>query len=98
MEIEEIQNKIVEFAEKRARIKKYELKEEISLIHIMEELGEVSRQIFNKKARSEKFSQENLNEEIIDVLLETLLLAKIEGIELTKELNNKIDELNKRVL
>ncbi|MEM4230831.1 MAG: MazG nucleotide pyrophosphohydrolase domain-containing protein [Candidatus Pacearchaeota archaeon] len=97
-DINEIQKRIAEFAEKRAKIKNFELNEEISLIHIMEELGELSSQIFNKKARPEKFNYKNLKEEVCDVILESMILSKLLNIDLSKELNNKIEELNKRKL
>jgi NTP pyrophosphatase (non-canonical NTP hydrolase) len=96
--INELQKRIMEFAKKRAKIKNYKLNEEISLIHIMEELGELSSQMFNKKARPEKFKPENLKEEICDVILESMILSKILNMDLAKELNNKIDELNNRKL
>lgn len=96
MEINEIQERISEFGRKRAETKGYELNEEICAIHLMEELGELSAQIFNKKARHEKFNEKNLKEEVCDVILESMILAKKLNIDLSKELNSKIDELNKR--
>jgi len=93
-DINKIQEKIMEFAEKRAKIKNFRLDEETSLIHLMEELGELSSQMFNKKARPEKFKPENLKEEVCDIILESMILSKILNIDLPKELNNKIDELN----
>lgn len=96
MDIQEIQEKIVKFAKQRAEQGKFTLDEELSLIHLIEELGEVSRQIFNKKARPEKFNQNNLKEEVCDVILESFILANLLNIDLSKELNIKIEELNKR--
>jgi NTP pyrophosphatase (non-canonical NTP hydrolase) len=96
MEINEIQKKIFEYAKKRSGKKGYVLNEEICTIHLMEELGELSAQIFNKKARPEKFDEKNLKEEISDVILEALILSSLLNMDISKELNAKIDELNKR--
>jgi len=97
MEIEEISNKITELARKRAESKGYELNEEICLIHIMEELGELSAELFSKKARPDKFDEENLKVEICDLILESLTLAKIKNIDLSKKLNEKIKEIASRI-
>jgi len=96
MEIEEIQKQVIEFEKKWAANKGFEFTEELSTIHLMEELGEIARQLFNKKARPEKFNEENLKEEIIDVILVSLCLADKLNINLSKELINKINKLNER--
>ncbi len=90
METEEIQNKIVEVAEKRAKQKGYKINKEISTIQLMEELGEIASQLFSEKARKEKFSEENLKEEICNIILESSILAKILNVNLSEELNKKI--------
>jgi|WetSurMetagenome_2_1015567.scaffolds.fasta_scaffold27569_4 NTP pyrophosphatase (non-canonical NTP hydrolase) len=96
-DINEIQNKIWEFSEKRQKIKGYERDLEICTIHLMEEMGELASQVFNKRARKEKFDEKNLKEEVCDVILESFIIAKILNMDLAKELNTKIEELNKRL-
>jgi len=97
MEIEEIQNKVTEFEEKRARLKDYHIKEELILIHLMEELGELSTQVMNKHARPDRYNKENMKEEVCDIILICLHLAKILDMNLSNELINKLNILNKRL-
>jgi len=96
MDIKEIENKIVDFANKRAKSKNFELTPELSYIHLTEEVGEVARQLSNKKIRPELFDEENLKEEITDVILEATILANLCKVDLDKEINKKIEELFKR--
>ena len=70
--------------------------QELSYIHLTEELGEIARQLTNKKMRPELFNEDNLKEEIVDVILEALILARSCNFDLEKEINNKIDVLFKK--
>lgn len=96
MEIQEIQKRIMNFVDKRTKANNFELTPEQSYIHLTEEMGEVARQLSNKKMRPEKFDENNLREEIIDVLLETIILASSCNVDLNKEINNKIEVLFKK--
>jgi NTP pyrophosphatase (non-canonical NTP hydrolase) len=96
MEIKSIQKRIMDFTKQRTAKKGFELTTELSYIHLTEELGEVARQISNKKMRPELYDESNLKEEIADVMLESMLLANTVGMDLDKELNSKIDLLFKR--
>jgi len=97
MDIKEIQRKVIEVGKKRQEIKNYKITEELCLIHLMEEVGELAGQLYNKKARREKFNKENLKEEVCDVILESMILADLLNINLSEELNKKINELNQRL-
>jgi len=97
MEIEEIQDRVTEFETRRSNIKKYQISEELILIHLMEEVGELSSQIINKKARPDKYDKENMKEEVCDIILISLHLAKVLDINLSEELINKLDILDKRL-
>ncbi len=96
MEIKEIEARIVDFAKKRASTKGFDLNSELSFIHLTEELGEVARQLSNKKMRPDLFDENNLKEEIVDVILETIILANICKVDLGKEINKKINALFKK--
>ena len=97
MDIKEIQNKVFDVAIKRSKLRNFNLDEEICLIHLMEEVGELASQIYNKKARPDKFDKDNLDEEICDVILESLILAKLLNVDLDRKLNEKIDIINERL-
>jgi len=96
MDIKEIERQIVSFAKKRALAKNFDLTPELSYIHLTEELGEVARQLSNKKIRPDLFDENNLKEEIVDVILEALILANLCKVDLDKEISEKIDALFKK--
>ena len=72
MDIKEIEKRIVNFANKRASAKNFDLTPQLSYIHLAEEMGEVARQLSNKEIRKDLFNKENLKEEIVDVILEAI--------------------------
>jgi len=96
MDINEIQKRIVEFAKKRAKAKNFQDNPELTFTHLVEELGEIARQLTNKKMRPELFDENNLKEEVIDVILESLILAHQCNVDLDKEISNKIEALYKK--
>ncbi len=96
MDIKEIENGIMEFVNKRWSGAPKNPTTEDAFIHLTEEVGEIARQIFNKNLGSNKFDKENLKEEIVDVFLDTVILSKMEGVNLEEEVQKKIDRLNKR--
>ena len=96
MDIKEIEKRIVDFAKKRVSAEKTELLPELSYIHLTEEMGEVARQLSNKKIRPNLFDKENLKEEIVDVILEAILLANLCEVDLDKDIKQKIDTLFKK--
>lgn len=93
MDLKEIQNRIVNFSKLRASKKEYDLTPELVFIHLTEELGEIARQLSSKRMRPEKFDEENLKEEIVDVILESFVLANLCDVDLEKELAKKIEIL-----
>ncbi len=93
MDIKEIQSRVVKFAQKRAEAKKFKFSPELSYIHLTEELGEVARQLSNKQIRPELYNEKNLKEEIVDLILESLILAYICKVDLDKGIKEKLDAL-----
>ncbi|MFH1065163.1 MAG: MazG nucleotide pyrophosphohydrolase domain-containing protein [Nanoarchaeota archaeon] len=70
-------------------------------VKITEELGELSNEIlaFHSMQRKEKMdnhTKETLHEEVADVLITTLLLAKTLNMDIEKVLEAKIEKINKR--
>ncbi len=71
-----------------------------AVIHLMEEIGEIARQVTNEYHRPEKFDKENFGSELADILMFIVLLAKQYNIDISKEMKiaikrvkNKIDRL-----
>jgi len=95
-DITRIQQRILNFAEQRMKEKNISPSVELTYIHLIEELGEVARQVTNKKLRPDLFDKENLKEEVVDVLLEALVLAHECDVDLEKDITRKLDALYKR--
>lgn len=68
----------------------------ISIMHLTEEIGEIVRQINNKNIRKVEQDMENLEEEIADVILLTTKLANNNNIDIEKAITTKIDKLKDR--
>ncbi len=66
-----------------------------SFIRIIEEIGEVARQIFSRKVRPEKYSEENFKEEIVDVIIELLYFCSLYDIPVDKKVREKLEKIRK---
>jgi len=85
-EVEDLFNKI---SDKR---KDKHTQEEI-FIHLIEEIGEIARQLTNKRIRKEKFDHKNLGEEISDSILFLTYLASLYKINLEDSLKEDVEKL-----
>lgn len=97
MEIKEAQEKAYKVIEDYN--KKHGLKhnKETVFYHLVEEIGELSREIYNEKNNWRKeFNEEKIAEEIIDVLSQLLILSKDYNIDIEHEFNKKIEKLKQR--
>lgn len=96
MEIKEISKRIHDF--QKGRFPKYgsELTSELIFTHLVEEIGEIARQIFNKKSKMREFSESNLKEEITQAILDLLVLAELNNIDLDNAIENKIKDMEAR--
>ncbi len=70
-------------------------------VKLSEEVGELCDEVlsFNAMQRKDKqkdYDGKNLPNEIADVLIVTLLLAKAMNVDIEKALENKIEKINKR--
>jgi NTP pyrophosphatase (non-canonical NTP hydrolase) len=96
MQIEEIQKRVLEFENKWAELKNIEFTPELTALHLMEEVGELSSELFYKKAKPNKFNEENLKGEVIDIILTSLCLADKLNLNLNEEINKKLEKLKQR--
>ncbi|MFC1609256.1 MazG nucleotide pyrophosphohydrolase domain-containing protein, partial [Patescibacteria group bacterium] len=72
------------------------------MVKLSEEIGELADEVlsFNLMQRDdkiEKHSLESVSGEVADVLITTLLLAKIMKVDVEDALQKKIEHLNKRL-
>ena len=64
-----------------------------AVIHLVEEIGEIARQVTNEYHRPEKFSKENLSEELADALMFIVFLAKQYDIEISGEMEKVVKKV-----
>jgi NTP pyrophosphatase (non-canonical NTP hydrolase) len=95
MNIEEICDRIYTFQEKRISALGAELTPELVFIHLSEEIGEIARQLVNRKLPIRKYEEENLKEEITQAILDSLVLSKIFNVDLPNAITSKMDEMAK---
>ena len=96
MEIKELQTEAENIVNKIDEKLKVEHDNELILMHLTEEIGEIAREIINPKLRRVDKNGDNLSEEIADVILLTSKLANNNNINLEEAINNKIKKLKKR--
>ena len=96
MDIKELAKRIHKF--QKERFPKYgsELTSELIFTHLVEEIGEIARQIFSKGSRMRNYDQKNMKEEIAQAILDLLVLAELNEIDLEKEIEQKIRNMERR--
>ena len=91
MEIKDIQERAVEAVNFRCEKIGIERTEDILMIHLIEEFGELAKQLMNEKLKKKEINVTNAAEEISDCLILLFNLADHFGINLEKSLSNKIE-------
>jgi NTP pyrophosphatase (non-canonical NTP hydrolase) len=86
MNIEETKKQIAELIRKRNRQKGIKESPELSLMHLIEEVGELSSGIIDEKMKREKLSKKFIGHQIIDCLVDLMLLSDQFEINLNEEI------------
>ena len=96
MEFKEIQKKSEEIV--RQIDEKFDVKRDINvtMVQLLEEIGELARQPNKLNIRNEEIDKENLSEELADSLILLCSLASQENIDLEESILNKINKLKER--
>jgi len=78
--------------------KKYKIDRnpQLSFTQLMEEVGELAKEINKPKLRNKEIDQENLNGEFADVLIQLATLANMHNINLDKAIESKIKIIKER--
>lgn len=78
--------------------KKYGTKRDVhlSFVQLIEEIGELARDINLPRLRRKKRDKKNLETEFADVILQVTILAEMLNIDLEKSVEEKIKILKKR--
>ncbi len=96
MDIRELQKRAKEVTDLIDTKRKGRHDSDTTIMHIYEELGEISSQLYNKKIGRAEFDKENLAEEIVDCLILLLHLSKVYDLDIEKEIRKKLEKLKQR--
>ena len=98
MDIKQFQKEILEvFSEMDKMPNIREHTKQSALIHLMEEIGEIARQVTSEYHRPEKFDKENLGTELADTLMFIVVLAQFYDVNLSKEMKKSISRVKKKI-
>jgi NTP pyrophosphatase (non-canonical NTP hydrolase) len=96
METKNFQKYCAEIVTKIDRKYKIERDAQLALSQLIEELGELAKEINRKKLRRENPDSKKLEDEFADVFLQFAKLAEMHEVDLEKSVLQKIGELKKR--
>ena len=96
MNLDELQKASAELIEEFDALLNGKHDTDTTLIHLVEELGEIAREIYNEKSGRGSFSKKNFEGEIADMYLLLAQLATTKGISVESAVAAKIKELKER--
>ena len=98
MDIRQFQKEILEvFSEMDKLPNRREHTKQSALIHLMEEVGEIARQVTNEYHRPEKFDKGNLGTELADALMFIVVLAQLYDVDISAEMQQTISRVKKKI-
>jgi|SRR3989344_7419836 len=96
MEIKELQKQAEDIINKIDNKLEFTHNNKNIILHLTEELGEISRQILNPELKRQNMDIDNLKEEIADVILLISKLANNNKIDIEEAIESKIEKLKLR--
>ncbi|MBD3252743.1 hypothetical protein GF386_03370 [Candidatus Pacearchaeota archaeon] len=96
MEIRDMQKKANELIKKIDEKTGCSHYKETTFLHLVEEIGETSRQIINPKIKRNSLNKENLKKELANCILFLSKLASDYELDLDEAVNSNINELKRR--
>jgi NTP pyrophosphatase (non-canonical NTP hydrolase) len=98
MEIKEFQKEILRaFSEIDKFPNRKKHTKQSAVIHLIEEVGEMAKQVTNEYHRPEKFDKKNFGEELTDVLMFIVVLADLYDLNLSEEMQNSIKRVDDKI-
>ena len=98
MDIKQFQKEILEvFPQMDEMPNRRKHTKQSALIHLMEEIGEIARQVTSEFHRPEKFDKENLGTELADTLMFIVVLAQLYDVDLSKEMQESISRVKRKI-
>ncbi len=96
MELSEFQRLSTEMIEKIDAKTKREHDADLTMIHFVEEVGEIARLVYNQKTKRAAVSKSELNGEFADSMMLLSHLAMLHGVDIEEAFESKMSELKKR--
>ena len=97
MEINELQERAVEAVKQRLTKLGVDYNEELGMLHLIEEVGELARQIVNKKLKRKEIDTNNVGEEIADCMILLMSLGDYYNLNLDKFILDKIEDIKNKI-
>ena len=97
MKVKTFQTKIKNLMKEWDKLKGKKYTLETAFIHLVEEVGELAKELVNKKRSPQKYSREKLIDAIGDILIYAVLLASLEKLDIEKLILNIIKQDKKRM-
>jgi len=96
MEVKDLQKQVNEFVDVLDEKFKCKHNTNNTFIHLIEEIGELAKQVNSPNIRNEEIDKNNLAEELGDILILTIRLASENNIDVEQAIKDKIEMLKKR--
>jgi len=96
MEIKEFQKKCADAVDKIDKRYGIERDPQLAFTQLIEEIGELAKDVNLKKLRKQEPDKENLSGEFADVFLQLAMLAEMHGVDLEEAVENKVRKLKER--
>lgn len=95
-DIKEFQNEVVRVFGEIGKVptRKNHTKQSAT-IHLVEEIGEIARQVTNEYGRPEKFDKENLSEELADAMMFIVFLANLYDVDISNYMKKSVEKVEK---
>ena len=96
MNLQEFQKKATAIVKKLDEKHRITHESNMTLLHLVEEFGEIARELYNEKSGREKIDKDNLGQEIADVIILLAQLADCYNLDLEEILEKKLKILEER--
>ncbi len=96
MNIKELQNEAAEIVKNMEKKRGNDVSMTLLIMHLIEEFGELGKQLYNDASGRESVDRENIGEELSDMCFLIFALAEYYDVDMNEALSEKLEELKKR--
>lgn len=94
--LNEMQNFSVKVVKELDKIRGAKHDKDVAMHHLVEEVGELAKEIYNDKTGRNRLNKENLGGEVFDIIVLASYLAYLYGIKLEDAFDFKLKDFKKR--